>query len=115
MKRMIIMLLLALSVFGSHEMSGAEEYEHSDRRDPFVPLVGASRKSTVQGVESVLMVDDVRLQGILMAADGVREAIINGEIMREGTKIGRVTMMTIADNYVTLKIGDDEYIVRLYE
>lgn len=93
----------------------AEEYKSYGRRDPFVPLVGLSRETSAKGVLGILTVDDVILQGIAVNSDGTNSVIINGELMRKGERIGRVSVESISDNVVEIKIDDENHRLRLYE
>ena len=93
----------------------AFEYKSMGRRDPFVPLVGVSQEGVPGGAMGVLTRDDVVVQGIVTGPNGMRSVIINGEIMTEGDSIGRLTVMKIGENVVTIKIDEDTFYVKLYE
>ena len=95
---------------------GAYQYESLGRRDPFVPLVGVvSRRESVRGLEGILSIEDVSLQGILVGPGGSRSVIINGEVVAEGMKMGTLTVESIRDNEVTIKIDEDVHTLKLYE
>ncbi|MDD5633918.1 MAG: general secretion pathway protein GspB, partial [Candidatus Omnitrophica bacterium] len=84
-------------------------------RDPFIPLIGCGETTNEGGIASILNIDDVSLQGIAVGGDDSRYAIINGEVIREGQKVERVSIEKIEENEVTLKIDEEIYKVKLYE
>jgi len=109
-------LSAAVFVMGlSASGTAVETYDSMARRDPFVPLIGVSSDGVKQGLESILSVEDVSLQGILIGAGGKKSVIINGEVVDQGYKAGIFSVEHISDNDVTIKIGDDIYEVKLYD
>ncbi|GEM_PF-1225135 len=90
-------------------------YSSAGRRDPFVPLVGVSSERSGEGVWGILTIDDVVFQGVTVEPDGARSVIINGEVLREGDEVGRLTVESIGDNVVKIKIGDERFEKKLYE
>ena len=112
-KATVIFCLIAVS----HGTACAQfQYDPHGRRDPFVPLVGVGSRAGGSGdLASVLSVDDISLQGILESGDGVRCAIMNGEIVLEGQSLGNVTIESVRRNSVMVRIGDETYEVKLYE
>jgi hypothetical protein len=108
-------LIVAAMAALSAETRAGGKYESRGRRDPFVPLVGVSDKGGRGGIKGIHTIDDVKLQGIVRGADGVKRAIINGEIMKEGDKIERLSVIFIEDNGVKVKIEETEYELKLYK
>jgi len=96
---------------------GAEAFEYSSggRRDPFVPLVGVVSAGVKGGIMSVLNIDDVVFQGIIINSDGSRSAVLNGEIMRQGDKVERVEMVEVGPTYVKIKVSEEDYTIDLYD
>lgn len=90
------------------------QYESHGKRDPFVPLVG-SEKPTIAKLEDITSIDDINLEGIAVGARGIRSAIINGEILRQGSKVGDIEIRKIGNKMVTLSISGKEYTVKLPE
>jgi hypothetical protein len=93
----------------------AFEYNAHGKRDPFVPLVGVAREGSAGGAWGVFSIDDVVLQGITLGPGGERCVIINGEIMKEGDKIGLLSVQSIGNNEVILRIEDKTFEKKLYE
>lgn len=106
---------VALAALGLVEAGAGEHYDSHGRRDPFVPLVGVERSGAKGGVKGITSIDDVVLQGVIMGSDGKNRAIINGEILKEGDKIDRLSVMSIENNTVKVKIEEDEYEIKLYK
>jgi hypothetical protein len=92
----------------------ASGYDPKGRRDPFVPLVG-SGKAVVTGMDEILSVDDIVLEGIAMGAGGKRIAIINSRLVKENDKIGSARILKITDTAVTVSIDEKHYTVDLKE
>jgi len=91
-------------------------YDSAGRRDPFVPLIGVSPRDTARrGVWSVLSVDDVLLQGIVINPDGSRSAVINGEVIKEGEIIDQVLIKSVGENDVIIEINGRMHELKLYE
>lgn len=90
-------------------------YDSRGRRDPFVPLVGVEKPGSSSGVKGISSVEDINLQGIVSGTGGKKMAVINGEIMEEGDKIDRLSVLSVSDNAVKVKIDDTEYEIKLYE
>ena len=103
--------LLAVMFFNSAE----GEYAAAGRRDPFVPLVGVAQSTSAAGIGSILTIDDVVLQGIVVGSDGMPYAIINGEIMKKGDQVERLSIIEIEDNEIVVKIDEESHVVKLYE
>ena len=113
-------VFLMLAVFGVHLICpvAAEAvfvYDSEGNRDPFVPLIGVAGASSASGVGGVTSLDGVSLQGIIVGPAGNRSVILNGEIMKEGDIFGDLTIVTISNNKVTVKIGQQTHDLRLYE
>jgi hypothetical protein len=89
-------------------------YDDRGKRDPFVPLIGVDEK-TVETLEDVMNVEDIRLQGIAKDAAGRKMAIMNNEMVREGQTVGRVTLLAIDKTTVSVVMFDVEYEVELQE
>lgn len=99
---------MTLSVFGEN----FHYYSHG-KRDPFVPLVGRE-KPAVMKLEDITSAEEVKLEGIVGTGDK-RSAIVNGEIMEEGDKVGEIEIKKITKRAVTMTISDAEYTIPLYE
>jgi len=97
------------------EEKASFHYNSHGRRDPFVPLVGVAREGSAGGVLGVFSIDDVVLQGITLGPEGERFAVLNGEIMKQGDKAGNLTVESISENKVRLRIKDRVYEKELYK
>lgn len=90
-------------------------YNSDGRRDPFVPLIGVAGVRVANGAGGIASLDNVTLQGIIISPSGDKSVILNGEIMKEGDSLGGLTVITINDNKVTVKLGKETHDLRLYE
>jgi len=109
-------MFLAFVTVGQSEESLKPYYNSEGRRDPFVPLVGVSQKDIVRrGVWNVLSVDDILLQGIVLNPDGIRSAVVNGEVIKEGEIIDQVLIKTVGENNIIVEINGRLHELKLYE
>ena len=108
-------ILLAMAAACSGAAEKTFEYNAHGKRDPFVPLVGVAKEGSAGGAWGVFSIDDVVLQGITLGPGGERCVIINGEIMKEGDKMGLLSVKSIGNNEVTLQIEDKTFEKKLYE
>lgn len=106
---------IAALILCAVEAGAGYKYESHGRRDPFIPLVGFSEKGTKEGLKGVYTVEDLKLQGITTSGDGSKRVILNGEIMKEGDKIERVTVISVGKNTVKVRIDDTYYELELYK
>ncbi|MEA3489208.1 MAG: hypothetical protein U9R44_02550 [Candidatus Omnitrophota bacterium] len=107
--------LTALLAACWHCAGSAFEYNSLGRRDLFVPLVGVPKEGSGGGVMGILTIDDVALQGITVSSGGEKYVVINGELLREGDKAGRLSIIAIEPNVVTIEIDDRKFEKKLYE
>lgn len=116
-QKVFLIFVLGLVIVNCSAMSEetAFKYESRGRRDPFVPLVGVAGVGTVGGLHGVSSIDDISFQGVVLSPDGKKAAIINGEIFKEGDIIGRVQVVSVGENEVTLKIDERTHRLTLYE
>ena len=116
--RKILLITAFLVLLVSPNFLKAEQfrYDSHGKRDPLVPLIGASEKpGGAVGFSEIVSIDDVRLEGIAGETTGRIAAIINGELVRENFKSGEVQIIKITRNSVTLTISGKEFIVNLPE
>lgn len=108
---MMACLLVSLSLV-CMSASAEAKYDAKGKRDPFIPLVGVDRPK-VSGLDGVTSVEDIRLEGILTGAKGGRNAVINGEIVKENDSVGEVTIKNITAHAVLLNINGKDYTVNM--
>ncbi|MBU0759341.1 MAG: general secretion pathway protein GspB [Candidatus Omnitrophica bacterium] len=109
MKEMLTVFLVLL-IAGMAPSAFAEEeftYGAKGKRDPFVPLVseGGVYVSDAYGISGI---KDIRLEGIVWDEAKGSIAIINGEIVREGQKVGAAEVLRIENNAVVFDIDGEE-------
>lgn len=105
-KTRIITLTAAAALTGicAFAQTGLFKYESHGKRDPFVSLVGPEKTASTR-LEDVLSADEIRLEGIGMGARGARNAIVNGQILKVGDRVGEIEVKDISEKSVTLTIG----------
>lgn len=114
--RMKLAVIVLLHIIGAAAAYGeAYQYEPRGKRDPFVPLYGQGKTSAALALEDAVTIDDVRLEGIVTDAKGRMMAILNGEIMKQGSKIGLVQVLKVDKGSAALLIGGKEYTLQLFE
>ncbi|MDP3804074.1 MAG: hypothetical protein Q8Q87_00820 [Candidatus Omnitrophota bacterium] len=114
MKRIFFIALIFLLVASAEGSCESYKYEPHGRRDPFVPLIGQD-KAAAAGLADVTSIEEIKLEGIAINANGKRTAIMNGEIVKEGDKTGDVQILKVGHKSVTLLINDKEFKVSLPE
>ncbi|MBD3379494.1 MAG: hypothetical protein GF408_03420 [Candidatus Omnitrophica bacterium] len=111
----LALVVPGLIVTSSHA-DGVYRYESLGRRDPFVPLVGVTSDGRAEGLEGILSRADVSFEGVMVdKTTGERRVIINGEILKKGDKVGKLSVEEIGYNSVRISIDDREYELELYE
>lgn len=75
-------------------------YHSADRRDPFIPLVGANWVGRAAGVNP----DDLAVDGVVYDPGGDSYALVGGEIYREGESLdGAKIVRILADRVIFLQ------------
>ena len=111
-----IQKFVILALMTTAALANAEEfrYEVKGKRDPFVPLVGPDRV-VIAGLEDIVSIDDVNLEGIAVGAQGNTVVMINGHMLKEGDKVGSLEVKKITKSVVTLAVGGKAYNLKLTE
>ncbi len=112
--KLLYLVLCLFVIIAAEQVAAGYEYEAGGKRDPFIPLLGMSEKTSVSGVLGIISIEDAILQGIVKGNEGLI-AIINGEMMKENDVIGRVTIVSVKDNEVTVKVNENVHVLKLYE
>jgi hypothetical protein len=86
----------------------AFQYESKGKRDPFVPLVGMDRPAVAR-LEDVSSADDLKLVGLAVGSGGRKVAVLNGEAMKEGDRVGEVELKRVNKKSATIAIGGRSY------
>ena len=103
-----LVAFLFFIVAASYAIGEGFKYESRGKRDPFVPLVGASKPVVVK-LEDITSAEDIKVEGIATGAEGKRVAILNGEVLKENDKVGEVTLVRVEKKFVTISIGGKSY------
>ncbi len=80
-------------------------YDDHGKRDPFWSLLG--NRGTIINFDKDIQVSDMALEGILVEPTGGSVAIINGNIVKVGDKVGFFIVKEIQVNVVILEKGQE--------
>lgn len=112
----IVALIIAVAAVLPYLLSGsAFGYDPEGKRDPFVPLIGQEKKIRPSGLEEMVAVEDLILEGIAISPSGKNIAILNGRIVKEKDKIGVIQIKKISKKIVELSIDGKDYSLSLRE
>lgn len=89
-------------------------YDFKGKRDPFIPLIGQER-SAGGGLETVISIDDLKLEGIATVGGGKQVAILNGEMVRAQDKFGVLVIKNISQKEVEISLEGKDYTLTLQE
>ena len=85
-----------ISALGSVVCAADEKmYEVRGRKDPFVPLVTSTMRSSSSGLLGVDNVDDISIEGVVYDPTHGSVVIVNGAILKEGEELGSVKVLEI--------------------
>lgn len=101
MKKKIILFMGFLLVLAKMPNVFGEQYfyKNEGKRDPFVSLISPAGYLIDQDSQDN---KTLRLEGIIVDPKGDSIAIINGQMMRVGEKIGEAVISSIEENRVTV-------------
>lgn len=107
--------LFIFIIFSECQLSGAEyKYNSKGRRDPFIPLITGQSAMSL-GLESVVAVEDIEFEGVILDPSGKSMAVLNGEIVKEGDKAYNVELVKISGNAIIIKLYNNIYTIHLTE
>ncbi len=119
MKRKIVYIIIVMAVFAavlSSLLPGTiSGYESKGKRDPFIPLIGQDKGSRPAGLEGIVNIQDVLLEGIAMGPLGKNIAILNGQMVKENDKFGLLQIKKISKKTVELSIDGKVYTLNLQD
>lgn len=106
--------LLAQAADKGKEVSDAAPdfvYEDHDKRDPLWKLIGP--RGSILSYDKDVQATDLLLEGVMAEPGGESVAIINGNIVKVGDKIGLFVITNIQTNEVTLEKGQETFTLKL--
>ena len=107
---LIVFIFFGATILSADELKGFK-YEDRGKRDPFWSLVSPS--GTIVNYDNELELTDLALQGVMTGVDGQNLAIINGRILKLNDQIGEYVVTEISKEYVILKKGEQELLLKL--
>ncbi len=112
-------LFLVLAFFARGEFAFCSDlpvvtnfvYDDHGKRDPFWSLLGS--RGTILNFDNDIQASDMVLEGILVEPNGDSVAIINGNIVKVGDKVGFFIVKEIQVNVVVLGKGQEIVTLKL--
>jgi len=86
-------------------------YKDNGKRDPFWTLLGG--RGVIINYDKDILVSDMVLEGVMAEPTGESVAIINGNIVKLGDKMGLFVVKDIKPNAVILEKGQDIFTLKL--
>jgi hypothetical protein len=108
----IVIAAIALLYLLPGPVSG---YESKGKRDPFIPLIGQEKGGRSPGLEGIVSIRDVSLEGIATGPSGKNIAILNGQMVKEKDKFGLLKIKKISKKTVELSIDGKAHILSLQD
>src|SRR3989338_5580369 len=103
-KQFQLFLWYLLPVFGmlllSSSLLAAEKslYNSHGKRDPFIPLVTSTMKSSSSNLLGIDNIDDLIVEGVVYDPKNGSVVIVNGTILKEGEEFGSVKVLKVVEN-----------------
>jgi hypothetical protein len=113
-RRNIYIGILIIGVFLAGSVCAEEAefaYDDHGKRDPLWRLVSPS--GAIISYETDILVSDMILEGIIYGQGKNSLAIINGEIVEAGAKLGPYIVIAIEEKGVLLKKGQEKFVLNL--
>ena len=86
-------------------------YDYKGKRDPMVSII---IRDTGPGIVTPVVPTEIKFTGVGRDSKGNKMAIINGEIMKVGDKLGAWTLEQVYDDYIVVKSLGKEHKLPLY-
>ena len=86
-------------------------YNDNGKRDPFWSLLG--HRGTIVNYDKDILATDMILEGVMVEPTGESIAIINGNIIKLGEKVGLFVVKEIQVNAVILEKGQEIFTLKL--
>ena len=90
-------------------------YEAHGKRDPFVPLVTLTMKSSASGLLGVENIDDLSVEGVVYDPGHGSIVIANGVILKEGEEFGSVKVLEVKPDGAKFLINGSEGFKPIYQ
>ncbi len=105
----LILLFLAVTLAAGEQFI----YDSKNKKDPFIPLVTSD--GYILSFEPLHEAGDIRLEGIIYDNNSKSFAIINGQVMGIGDKIGSFEILNVYSNGVEFLQGSKKIRIEIKE
>src|SRR3989338_5005104 len=85
------MICVAGTLFADEKTS----YNARGRRDPFIPLVTLTMKSSSSNLLGIDNIEDLTVEGVVYDPKQGSVVIVNGAVLREGEELGGVKVLKV--------------------
>ena len=106
------MILASGSIVSAAEQ---EVYDAHGNRDPFVPLVTSTMRSSSSGLLGVDNADDLSIEGVVYDPAHGSIVIVNGAILKEGEELGSVKVLEIKPEGAKVLVNGTEAFKPIYQ
>ena len=90
-------------------------YGKHHKRDPFVPLVTTSTRSSVASLLAVESIDDLIVEGVVHDEVNGSIVMVNGTIIKEGEQVAGVKVVEVAAKGARFLINGTEGFKEIYQ
>ena len=109
----MIAVFICCGVLFSQEATKEFVYESGNKRDPLTPLV--TKDGFLISFDSEQELEDIRVEGIIYDENDISYAIINGNIVKTGDRIGSIKVIRIEKNKVIIFKNEQIFAIELEE
>ncbi|OIO37941.1 MAG: hypothetical protein AUJ72_03490 [Candidatus Omnitrophica bacterium CG1_02_46_14] len=106
------MILSSLSFVNAAEQ---EMHNAHGKRDPFVPLVTTTMKSSSSGLLGIENIDELSIEGVVYDPGHGSVVIVNGAILKEGEELGSVKVLKISPEGARFLVNGAEGFKPIYQ
>lgn len=104
-------LVCGTALFYAWAGQDAFVYDDHGKRDPLWPLVGPA--GNILNYDKEFQATDLKIEGIISGVNGQNLAIINGQIIKQGDRLGPLTVAQIGIDSVVLTQGEKKFELKL--
>ena len=106
-----IILLSQFAGFAAEQKT----YNAHGKRDPFVPLVTSTMKSSASGLLGVENIDELSIEGVVYDPARGSVVIVNGAILKEGEELGNVKVLEIKPEGAKFLVNGTTGFIPIYQ
>lgn len=105
------MICLAGPLFADEKST----YNARGKRDPFIPLVTLTMKSSSSNLLGIDNIEDLTVEGVVYDPQHGSVVIVNGAVLKEGEELGGVKILKVESKGVRFSINGVEGFREIYQ